>query len=135
MSLFEIFSNSGFYSHLDLWSSFFIIFFVVHVIDDSDPNWWKGSNQRGEGLFPANFVSSDLDVEPEVSLAGRDSSSSRRVQFNEQVVVATLEETTSSEAEIEIDEARIDKMLHLLHEADPTGDRPDPDDLKILEGI
>lgn len=70
-----------------------------------------------------------------MSLAGRDSSSSRRVQFNEQVVVATLEETASSEAEIEIDEARIDKMLHLLHEADPTGDRPDPDDLKILEGI
>lgn len=106
---------------------------IIHVIDDSDPNWWKGSNQRGEGLFPANFVSSDLEVEPEVSLSGRDSSNSRRVQFNEQVVVSTLEETASSEAELEIDESRIDKMLHLLHEADPTGDRPDPDDLKILE--
>lgn len=107
---------------------------IIHVIDDSDPNWWKGSNQRGEGLFPANFVSSDLEVEPEVSLPGRDgSSSSRRVQFNEQVVVATLEETASSEAELEIDEAKIDKMLHLLHEADPTGDRPDPDEMKLLE--
>ena len=120
----------------DHFISYNLFYFLVHVIDDSDPNWWKGSNQRGEGLFPANFVSSDLEVEPEVSLPGRDgsSSSSRRVQFNEQVVVTTLEETASSEAELEIDEAKIDKMLHLLHEADPTGDRPDPDEMKLLEG-
>lgn len=103
----------------------------VHVIDDSDPNWWKGSNQRGEGLFPANFVSSDLDAEPEVS-----SLSTKRVQFNEQVTVATLleEAASSSEAEVEIDENKIDRMLHALHEADPTGERNDPEELKVLEG-
>jgi signal transducing adaptor molecule len=71
-----------------------------------------------------------LEAEPE-----REVTNTKRVQFNEQVTVATLEETgSSSEAEVEIDEARIDRMLHSLHEADPTGERNDPEELKVLEG-
>jgi len=39
---------------------------IVDVIDVvSDVNWWKGVSWRGEGLFPANFVTSDL-TEPTV---------------------------------------------------------------------
>jgi hypothetical protein len=72
-----------------------------------------------------------LDAEPE----GFREISTKRVQFNEQVAVATLEETPSETGEVEIDEPKIDRLLHILHEADPTGERVDPDDLKILEGM
>jgi len=97
----------------------------IQVLDDSDPNWWKGSTGRGEGLFPANFVTADLTAEPEQYKMPE----KKAVQFNEVVEVKTVE----PDRPVEIDEEKIDKLLHLLNEADPTGEMPDSDEISHLE--
>ncbi|XP_045180374.2 signal transducing adapter molecule 2-like [Mercenaria mercenaria] len=95
---------------------------LISVLDDSDPNWWKGFNQRGEGLFPANFVTADLSVEPEEP--------KRKVEFSEEVQVKTIE----APEQLEIDEAKIDDMLQQIQNADPTGEtRPDSVEMLQLE--
>lgn len=98
---------------------------ILLVLDDSDSNWWKGSNHRGEGLFPSNFVTKNLDQEIESAKPAEKKS----VQFNEEVRVKLL----STETVTEIEDAKIDRLLYLLHEADPTGERPDSDELIQLE--
>ncbi|XP_030765343.1 signal transducing adapter molecule 1 [Sitophilus oryzae] len=99
---------------------------IIVVIDDSDPNWWKGSNQRGEGLFPANFVTADLSVEPEKFLIDK---TKKMVQFKDEVKVLDKEPPQ----DIEVNEDKIDRLLHLLHEADPTNPETDTDELLSLE--
>nr|CAD7257688.1 unnamed protein product [Timema shepardi] len=99
---------------------------IIHVLDDSDSNWWKGFNLRGEGLFPSNFVTADLSAEPEQFKVDQPKKS---VQFSESVQVKTVEELR----EVEIDEQKIDRLLHLLHEADPTEDHADSDEMLSLE--
>lgn len=95
---------------------------MILVTDGSDENWWSGSNQRGQGLFPANFVSKDLDVRVE------EAGTSRNVQFDDKVKVKYLEDEVTK-----IDVEKIDKLLHLIHEADPTGQTPDSEELLLLE--
>ncbi|XP_063879998.1 signal transducing adapter molecule 1-like isoform X1 [Scylla paramamosain] len=105
---------------------------IVVVQDSSDPNWWKGTNHRGEGLFPANFVTLDLNAETDQPR----SESGKRVSFSECVEVTEVEGAGGAEqVEVtgEVDEEKIDNLLHVLHEADPTGERPDPPQLAILE--
>jgi len=103
---------------------------IVIIIDDSDANWWKGSNHRGEGLFPANFVTTDLNAEPEQFKEQR----RRSVQFNEEVeVVSTAPTLVEDFSTPEISEEKIDNVLQLLHEADPTQPESDAPELPAQE--
>lgn len=105
---------------------------VLLVLDDSDPNWWKGQNQRGEGLFPSNFVTADLSAEPEAPFKMSDKNSSKKfVQFSDEQSDNSFNER--KDEPIQINEDTIDRLLHLLHEADPEDPSQDTDDMLRLE--
>uniref|UniRef100_A0A671X322 Signal transducing adaptor molecule (SH3 domain and ITAM motif) 2 n=1 Tax=Sparus aurata TaxID=8175 RepID=A0A671X322_SPAAU len=97
---------------------------LILVLDDSDPNWWKGENHRGVGLFPSNFVTTNLNAEPEP------------VAYVEKT---TSPEETTIETKVEpepifIDEGKMDRTLALLQNADPADPAPDSPELIQLEG-
>ncbi|XP_051173255.1 signal transducing adapter molecule 1 isoform X1 [Leptopilina boulardi] len=102
---------------------------IIHILDDSDQNWWKGSNHRGEGLFPSNFVTADLSAQPETTKAD---SGKKLVQFSDEVEVKTVKREPEV-LEVEINEQKIDRLMHLLHEADPQSDSTDPPEMLDLE--
>lgn len=105
---------------------------IIMVLDDSDPNWWKGQNQRGEGLFPSNFVTSDLNAEPEP--VATSSKSKKNVQFSDEPKKEEDKETASEQI-VEINEEKIDRLLHLLHEADPEDPSADTQEMLQLEQL
>lgn len=98
---------------------------LIHVLDDSDSNWWKGYNKRGEGLFPANFVTADLSAEPDNFKVDQ---SKKVVQFSEEVSVQLVPKEA-----VEINEDKIDRLRHLLHEANPEEDQYDTPEMLDLE--
>ncbi|CAL8320356.1 unnamed protein product [Merluccius merluccius] len=97
---------------------------LILVLDDSDPNWWKGENHRGMGLFPSNFVTTNLNAEPEPVVY---------------VEKTASPEETSLETKVEpepvfIDEGKMDQTLSLLQNTDPADASPDSAELVQLEG-
>lgn len=95
---------------------------IIHVIDDADPNWWKGVNQRGEGLFPSNFVTADLSEQENFE----DKSDEKQKSSKE-------DESSDKNFVPEVNEEKIDRLLHLLHEANPEDPSQDPPEMLRLE--
>uniref|UniRef100_A0A0R3WTF8 SH3 domain-containing protein n=1 Tax=Hydatigena taeniaeformis TaxID=6205 RepID=A0A0R3WTF8_HYDTA len=77
---------------------------IFTLLDDSDPNWWKGSNRNGEGLFPAQFVTRDLGGEKE------------KAETKEEAKVEEGEE--SSREPVKIDPQLVENCLEMLGDAD-----------------
>uniref|UniRef100_A0A7M5V4B0 Signal transducing adapter molecule 1 n=2 Tax=Clytia hemisphaerica TaxID=252671 RepID=A0A7M5V4B0_9CNID len=95
---------------------------IFAVLDNSDENWWKGKNHLGVGLFPANFVTSDL-TPPE-------SKSEKKVRFSDvsndqpqsnQVVSSPQVQTQNLivKRKTVIDENHLDSTLSMLKNASP----------------
>ncbi|KAB0405597.1 hypothetical protein E2I00_016413 [Balaenoptera physalus] len=100
---------------------------IITVLDDSDPNWWKGETHQGMGLFPSNFVTADLTAEPEMIKTEK-----KTVQFSDDVQVETLEPEPEQAC---IDEDKMDQLLQMLQSTDPSDDQPDLPELLHLEAM
>ncbi|XP_061653913.1 collectin-12-like [Phyllopteryx taeniolatus] len=99
---------------------------IITILDDSDPNWWKGETYQGVGLFPSNFVTADLTAEPEMMKTEK-----KTVQFSEDIRVETIE---PEQEPVFIDEDKMDQLLQMIQSADPTDNQSDSLELLQLEG-
>nr|XP_058153887.1 signal transducing adapter molecule 1 isoform X4 [Dasypus novemcinctus] len=100
---------------------------IITVLDDSDPNWWKGETHQGLGLFPSNFVTADLTAEPEMIKTEK-----KTVQFSDNIQVETLEPEPEPAF---IDEDKMDQLLQMLQSTDPSDDQPELPELLHLEAM
>lgn len=99
---------------------------IIIDVDMSNEHWWYGSNHRGQGMFPAQFVTTDLDNDMG---KGTDNTAQRN-----EIDVPQSDSCFARPPTPVIDESKIDECLIVLGDADPTGEmRPDPPELAKLE--
>uniref|UniRef100_K7GGX2 Signal transducing adaptor molecule n=1 Tax=Pelodiscus sinensis TaxID=13735 RepID=K7GGX2_PELSI len=98
---------------------------LITVLDDSDPNWWKGETHQGIGLFPSNFGTRNENLPPECSAPKQNC-------LNDEVQVETIEPEPEP---VYIDEDKMDQLLQMLQSADPADDQPDLPERLHLEAI
>jgi signal transducing adaptor molecule len=100
---------------------------ILIITDDSDQHWWKGVNNGVEGLFPANFVTKNLQqqVDSPSQSTGKTSNDSNQKQQRQNEIVKD---------QVIIDERLIDRCLTMLQNADPTGEiEADSNEMLTLE--
>lgn len=99
---------------------------ILIITDDSDQHWWKGINNGVEGLFPANFVTKNLQQQidvPNQSTSSTNDTNQKQQRSNEII-----------KDQVVIDERLIDRCLGMLQNADPTGEiEPDSNEMLMLE--
>lgn len=101
---------------------------IISVLDDSDVNWWKGETHRGVGLFPSNFVTSDLS-EPESPKIDK-----KKVRWADEPRHQADTEASSVPVKTEISEEKIDLCTNMLKGANIEGEDEEEDTIQDMEG-
>lgn len=100
---------------------------IISVLDDSDVNWWKGETHRGVGLFPSNFVTSDLS-EPESPKIDK-----KKVRWADESRQQAASEVSSVPVRTEISEEKIDLCTNMLKGANIEGEDEREDTIQDME--
>ncbi|KAL9962387.1 hypothetical protein ACROYT_G031486 [Oculina patagonica] len=102
---------------------------IISVLDDSDVNWWKGETTHGMGLFPSNFVTSDL-TEPE----SPSKVEKKKVRWaDESRHQAAASEATTTPVKTEINEEKIDLCTNMLKGANIEGEDEQEETIQDME--
>lgn len=102
---------------------------IISVLDDSDVNWWKGETARGIGLFPSNFVTSDLSEPESPSKVEK-----KKVHWaDEPRHQATTSEASTAPVKTEISEEKIDLCTDMLKGANIEGEDEQEETIQDME--
>ncbi|XP_032219077.2 signal transducing adapter molecule 2 [Nematostella vectensis] len=105
---------------------------IISILDDSDASWWKGETPNGTGLFPSNFVTSDLSEPQSPTVRAEKVEKKKKVRWAD---AAARQENLPKEQVVKpkIDEDKIEECLSMLKAASVEGDDEQEDAIIDLE--